>query len=656
MITLRKNQTVFLEDVEYLVISGSAEFDTMLENKKTGERSIFKTFNLVTKYLTGDFKTAEQRQEQLHLRTPGRPPARMDNLTTRAKKETHRRIDYLVRLEREGSFSKSRAALAADLEKIGSLRGEAAVPHVSTVFRWRRMYQQAQRDVRALFARFDQQGGKGKTRLAPSVELMIDEVIDEVALKQRTFSAEELRAGLRLKIDAANRARGKDEQLLLPSLRTVQRRARMLSAFELTTASKSLEEAERRFAIHGASRPVCRLLEMVEIDHSPVDLIVVGDDRTTRGRPTITVVFDRATRCVLGYHLSLAGHGVPAVFDALRHALLPKTYLAERYRDLNLRWECFGWFERLLMDNGREFHADAVADALLNLGITTEFAASRSPNDKPFVERFLRTFNYGLIHKLKGTTLAKSHKRVGFKPEDDAVLTLEELDRIIHVWICMKYHVRPHLGLDGRAPITVWRELAKIDPPQLKMNVTDIEIEFSEVTESRLQHYGIDLNSFVYRSPKLLTMGRLLPAKPTVSVKWPRHDVGHIWVWDTISNEYMKVPNSRPEYAGLTLEQAKTARKAKGAGDPSYAQTQAEAGSIIRGLVAEAEAASTLAKRRRGSRLGNRTSRPFRDPLSVGNGVCEVSELDEGGEIKAVTIDEVIHDVAIDLPTFAEEV
>ena len=46
----------------------------------------------------------------------------------------------------------------------------------------------------------------------------------------------------------------------------------------------------------------------------------------------------------------------------------------------------------------------------------------------------------------------------------------------------------------GRAPLTVWRESARAHPPQLKMNAADVDIEFCEIAESRLQRYGIDLN------------------------------------------------------------------------------------------------------------------------------------------------------------------
>jgi putative transposase len=237
----------------------------------------------------------------------------------------------------------------------------------------------------------------------------------------------------------------------------------------------------------------------------------------------------------------------------------------------------------------------------------------------------LRTFNYGFIHKLPGTTLDKVHKRVGFKAEDDALLTLGELDRLIHVWICNVYHLRPHRGLEWRAPLTVWNESAKVFPPQLKMNAEDVDIEFSELAESRVQRYGIDLNTFVYSSTRLLTLGRMLPPKSKVTVKWPRNDVGHIWVWDITAQEYFKVENKQQEYVGLTLDQAKAARAAKSSGDPSYAQTMTEASAIVREQIAEAAQSRKLATRRKGSRLANQTTKDCREPLPVDSNIGEAN-------------------------------
>lgn len=563
MHAFRKDQTIYRGDNEYRVDRQLNEFDVRLESVATGEMETHKVFNLLTEYIEGTLLTAAQRRHELRSGTTARSkPARMDHLSPAAKSETRRRLDYLVRLDRMGSFHKSRDELTVDLRVVAGVRGEERAPHVTTVYRWRRKYVLAQADVRALFCGFDKQGGKGVSRLDPEVEAIIHDKIESVFLSKKRSSAEEVHNAVFLEIQKRNTNLVESEWLPVPGLRTIQRRLSELYAFDLAVAKYGEREAERRFAHHLGARAVSRVLELVEIDHSPVDCLVTDDDGVVIGRPTITVVLDRKSRCVLGFHLSLAGHGTTAVFAALRHALLPKTYLRERYADLQVEWECFGWPEVVLMDNGREFHAESVADALMNLAIAIEFARSRTPNDKPHVERFLRTFNYCFIHRLPGTTLAKVHERIGFKAEAEACITLTELDRLIHVWICQVYHQRPHSGLDGRAPIAVWREGAAAFPPQLKANAEDLDIEFSQAETSALQHYGIDLNTFKYVSPRLLTLRRMLTEGASVDIKWPAYDAGHIFVWDRISEEYFKVPNKDKQYVGLTVEQAKAAKKA----------------------------------------------------------------------------------------------
>ncbi len=609
MTTFVKKQEIFRGDIAYQVVRPLENNAVQLENVATGELSIHQHCDLLEEYRRGYLRIALARQHEGGKQNKkSGSPMDMSHLKESAQVETRRHVAYLIELEKKDAFGSSQKKLRKAISEVGAFLGDPRPPHHTTVHRWRRRYVLARCDDQGFFSRIDMRGGKDQSRLQPEVEAIIHERIEAVFLASKTGSAEEVHSAVFLAVQKANTTRIETEWLRVPGLRTIQRRISQVSAYDRAVARFGPKEAERRLSFRGPSRRVSRILELVEIDHTPMDLIVADEDGVAIGRPVITVVFDRFSRCVLGFSLSLAGHGTHAVFEAIRHALLPKTYLQSRYPDLDLQWECHGWFERILMDNGREFHALAVVDALLSLGIVSEYAASRDPNDKAFVERFLRTLNYSFIHRLPGTTLSKIHQRIGFKAEDEACITLEQLNRMIHVWILSHYHLRPHSGLGGRPPIEVWRESAEAFPPRLKYNADDLNIELGETSESALQHYGIDLNTFRYASPALAQLYRLLPTKSKVQVKWPSFDMGYIWVWDPLEKTYIKADNTDDSYAGLTLVQAK-AVKAAIAKSPDYQQTRAEASAVLREVAAEAEKSKKLNAQKRAARISNKTAK-----------------------------------------------
>lgn len=185
---------------------------------------------------------------------------------------------------------------------------------------------------------------------------------------------------------------------------------------------------------------------------------------------------------------------------------------------------------------------------------------------------------------------------------------------MIHAWIMGTYHIRPHAGLCNKTPADVWRESARLHPPQLKENADDIDIELSEIATSRLQRYGIDLNNYRYASTRLTTLFCTLPEKSKLTVKWPRHDVGHIWVWDPLEKEYFKVENTDDSVFGLTLQQVKEARKAI-QDNPEDKRMRAKTSEIVREIGAAAAADKKLKNRRKGARFENQTSKDLnREP------------------------------------------
>lgn len=611
-------KTLFIHGVAHQVVGNADASTVQLRCVDTGALWCEKEHNLLSMYLAGDLKTVADLKSNVPgnaTRNPGN--LRMEQLSAAARTETRRRIEYIVRLNDMDAFNGPHKQMGMRIQEVARDIADSRPPHVKTVYRWQRKYRNGMTDVRSLFYHFDQRGGKEQSRLSPEVEGLIHEAIERALEESKTWSAEDIYLDVVDKVQLANHRRAGENKLVVPGMRTIQRRMSSIGAFDIAVAKYGIKEAERRFARVGMARRAEHILQIVEIDHTPVDLLVVDEKRVVIGRPVVTFVLDRKSRCVLGYHLSLDGHGVEAVFDALWHALMPKSYLSSgRLTELQLSWPCFGWFDRLVMDNGREFHAESVADALASIGIIGEFAKSREPNDKPFIERFQRTFNYSFIHRLPGTTLSKVHKRIGFKSEDEAALTLEELDRLIHVWICAKYHLRPHRGLGGKSPLAVWEEGARAHPPQLKCNADDVQIEFSQSTTSKLQHYGIDLNTYRYNSHRLNELFRALPSKSSVEVKWPKRDIGHIFVWDPLDREYIKVPNVDDEFHGLSLLQGKAVARQRAASSTGSEAVRATASDTIRDVVSTALADKALKKRRQGARTGGANSRSLRQPLA----------------------------------------
>ncbi|OYT88683.1 MAG: integrase [Burkholderiales bacterium PBB3] len=628
MSPFNKDQTILRDGAGYRVVRAIDTETVQLERQSDGLLSNHKFSDLLGEYVRGDLLSANDTKPVLRD-APTRKPARMDMLGEVAKHDTKRRIDYLVSLNKIGAFEMPRKLFMTAIADIARKWNEITPPHITTILRWKSKYQKNGNDIRAVFSAIDKRGGTGMSRLGSDVDAIIDESIEFTLDAQRCWSAEEIHTTIFLKIQKINTTRIEREWMKVPSLRTIQRRLASHYAYDVCVAKHGVKEAERRFADMGRARRVTHILEIVEIDHTPLDILVVDADGVVLGRPYATIALERRSRCVLGLHLSLAGHGTEAVFSALRHALLPKSYLSARFVDLNLEWNCYGWPTTVLMDNGPEFHAESVVDALLQLGIIGEYAKSKTPNDKAFVERFIKTLNYSFIHKLPGTTLAKVGKRIGFKSEDEACLTLEELDKKIHLWICNQYHLRPHRGLGKRAPISVWNEGACAFPPQLKMNVESIDIEFARLATSAIQHYGIDLNTHQYANSRLLTMRRSLPERTKVTVKWNAHDVGHIWVWDPNQEEFFKVQNKDEEYAGLTIDQARAVKKERAKGDPDYRMTRATAHAINNDITQTALKSNKPKERRRGARHANKTSNDHRHEPVVNRKVEVTEQSDE---------------------------
>jgi putative transposase len=97
--------------------------------------------------------------------------------------------------------------------------------------------------------------------------------------------------------------RCKEKGLKIPNVRTVKRRLDAIDIREQVKKRSGTKAARDQFGPpHSVPAASLRPLERVQIDHTPVDVIVVDErERLPIGRPWLTLAIDVASRVVLGF-------------------------------------------------------------------------------------------------------------------------------------------------------------------------------------------------------------------------------------------------------------------------------------------------------------------------------------------------------------------
>ena len=115
------------------------------------------------------------------------------------------------------------------------------------------------------------------------------------------------------------------EQLTPPSRNTILGRIRAPDLRAVTKARLQPSEAASLVDSVPGTYRVDNALDVVQIDHTPVDVIVVDEaHRLPIGRPWLTLAIDVATRVVVGFYVSLEAPSSTSVALCLTQAVLPK--------------------------------------------------------------------------------------------------------------------------------------------------------------------------------------------------------------------------------------------------------------------------------------------------------------------------------------------
>lgn len=428
------------------------------------------------------------------------------------------------------------------------LKEPAQPPHWTTVYRWKRRFIAAGRDATAL-ALETNSGGNRRPRYPDEVTTILESAINTkyLTLERNTIQdALEHAQGL---VKRENELRPRADQLPLPTRSLIKRMTAEIPAFDRHAARYGRTAAMHKFRSVQGHRTTSAPLERAEIDHTPVDLLVV-DEKTglPLGRPWLTCCIDDYSRCVLGIHVSFEPPSFLTAAHCLKHAFLPKVQLEKSFPSVQNQWAAHGVMRELAVDNGTEFHSKSLENACLSLGIEIHYAPRKVPWFKGKIERFLGTLNKGVAHGVPGTTFGNIFEKDDYDPSKHAVISLSRLQEIIHIWIVDYYHQKPHRTLQA-PPAEVWKSSIAPEDILVPANPDELDAMLGRSVERTLDHRGILIEGLYYNSPELTTLRMHEGDRIKVNVLIDDSDIGHICVVDPDSSNLYRARALSYEYA-----------------------------------------------------------------------------------------------------------
>ncbi len=423
-----------------------------------------------------------------------------------------------------------------------------------SIYRWLKAYKESCGDIRSLLPSYHNCGGKGNPRISTKVYELINESINVYYKNKQRISINDLWLNLTDMISEHNKF--SIYKLDVPPYSTLARYVSKIPEYQSIASRYSKKTADNKFKGQGNGVETSFPLERVEIDHTPVDIIIKEEDGTEIGRPFLVLAIDKFTRNALGFSLGLSnGVGWPEVSQCIKSIMTDKSYVKDMYPFIENEWNAFGVPKTLVIDNGNEFKNKSMTDACYQLGIVLQICPPKVPEWKGSIERFFGTTNTSLVHNLPGTTRSNPTKLdTDENPSKSATLTFSQFNALLHKWIIDVYSQDFHKGADG-IPAKLWKKAIEDYPISWPNSSSEIVTLLGRTAQRKISNRGIEINCLHYNCNNL---NKLLMQfskenkglEEDFNVKYDPFNIGELFVYDHLINkEWIKVPCTNPQYA-----------------------------------------------------------------------------------------------------------
>jgi putative transposase len=388
-----------------------------------------------------------------------------------------------------------------------------------------------------------------KPRHADSRFAVFEQAVSELYLSQQRLPKLDVVKRVHEKVRQLNQGKPETEIIKAPTKSTIYRWLSDLQQDVVDRARLGAEAAKVKYRMVLGSLNVTSVLERIEIDHTPVDLIII--DKLTGlnlGRPWLTIAQDRLSRIIWGYYLSFNPPSTHSVLQCLKNGMLPKTMLLAKYPDIVGEWPACGIPDLIAVDNGMDLHSAGLEKTCQELGIQILYCPAKIPWFKGAVERHFKTMANDLIHRMPGTTFSNVKDRGGYPAESLACIDFDLLHEVVVQWIVDVFNVSPHRGI-GSTPLIKWKEGASKRPIELPVLPQQLDVITGIPAERVLFHYGLELEGLHYNSRRLQEIRRRSGDNIRLQLKFYENTVAHIQVFDPYAKEYIEVPTIQEAYS-----------------------------------------------------------------------------------------------------------
>lgn len=363
----------------------------------------------------------------------------------------------------------------------------------ATLYRWMRLFESTSQLSQLIPPR--PSGGEGKTRLEPELEALVRASVEEVYLTPQRHPLK------RVYHDVVTRC--KRHELPIPHINTVRNRVLAIRQERFLRFREGHKAADDKFLPQKGHSSAEFPLAVVQIDHTPGDVILVDDKtRTPLGKPWITMAIDEYSRMIVGLYVSFETPGALGVGMCIANSLLPKESWLH-HLDVIGEWPCWGKMKKIYTDNGKEFRSNMLKRACEEYGIDLEWRPVRRPKFGSYIERLLGTFAQE-IHQLPGSTFSNTKQKGEYPSAEKAALTLGEFEQWLLHLVVNIYHKRIHSKL-GRTPLEMFEDgiYQKTGLPPRIQDELRVKLDFLPHFWRTVQEYGVVLDYIHYQGDVL---------------------------------------------------------------------------------------------------------------------------------------------------------